>query len=237
MTVLVLTFSVSARAQLNLNIFAPDSILLDFSTKHIVAETMSEDETPVTFTYGFKNIGVRKVKISRVITSCSCVYAYCDKNVVGPGEEAAISVRFNPKGHPGKAERRIFVYTKDNDTPAATLLLSTDVENNMDLSGSYPISMGNIKLKGTVVRFRKGVAATETLRFINVSGRSLKFDCDRALLPYCLRFYAEPVRPLKEGVIKISYDPTKGGERDEMLILLQGLGGTPSKSSIKVIME
>ena len=198
---------------------------------------MSESDSPVTFTYGFRNTGIRKVKIERLVTSCSCAYAYCDKNVVKPGEEAQISVRFNPKGHPGKFDRKIFVYTKDGNEPTAVLTLSVDVENRMDIPEQYSISMGDIRLKSNVVKFRKGEAATASLSFINVSGRSLKFDCDRALLPSCLKFYAEPVRPLKEGVIKITYDPTKGMERDEMVILLQGLGGTPSSSSIKVILE
>lgn len=237
MAVFVLTLSVSAQAQLKLNPFANDSTLLSFTTKHIEAETMSESDSPVTFTYGFRNTGIRKVKIERLVTSCSCAYAYCDKNVVKPGEEAQISVRFNPKGHPGKFDRKIFVYTKDGNEPTAVLTLSVDVENRMDIPEQYSISMGDIRLKSNVVKFRKGEAATASLSFINVSGRSLKFDCDRALLPSCLKFYAEPVRPLKEGVIKITYDPTKGMERDEMVILLQGLGGTPSSSSIKVILE
>ena len=235
MAVLVLALSVPAQAQLKL--FAPDSSLLSFDTKHIQAETMAESDSPVTFTYGFRNTGIRKVKIEQVVTSCSCAYAYCDKNVVGPGDEAQISVRFNPKGHPGKFDRKVFVYTDDGNEPAAVLTLTVNVENRMDLPEQYSISMGDIRLKSNVVRFRKGEAATESLSFINVSGRSLKFDCDRALLPSCLKFYAEPVRPLKEGVIKVSYDPTKGMERDEMVILLQGLGGTPSSSSIKVILE
>lgn len=237
MTVLVLTLSVPAQAQPKLNLFAPDSTLLSFTVKHIEAETMSESDSPVTFTYGFRNTGIRKVKIERVVTSCSCAYAYCDKNVIGPGDEAQISVRFNPKGHPGKFDRKIFVYTKDENEPAAVLTLSVNVENRMDVPEQYSISMGDIRLKSNVVKFRKGEAATASLSFINVSGRSLKFDCDRALLPSCLKFYAEPVRPLKDGVIKITYDPTKGMERDEMVILLQGLGGTPSTSSIKVILE
>lgn len=237
MTVLVLTLSVSAQAQLKLNPFAPDSTIMIFNTKHIVAENMSEDDSPVTFTYGFKNTGIRKVKIKRLVTSCSCVYAYSDKNVVKPGEDAVIAVRFNPKGHPGKFDRKIFVYSDDGNEPAAVLALSVNVENRMDIPEQYSISMGDIKLKSRVVKFRKGEAATESLSFINVSGRSLKFDCDRALLPSCLRFYAEPVRPLKEGVIKISYDPTKDMDRDEMVIILQGLGGTPRSSSIKVILE
>lgn len=235
MTVLVLAIALPAQAQIK--VFAKDSTLLRFDVKHIKAETMSENDAPATFTYKFKNIGIRRVKVDRVVSSCACIYAYCDKDVVAPGEEASITVRFNPKGHPGKFDRKVFVYTKDNDTPASVLTLSVDVENRMDVPEQYSISMGDIRLKSAVVKFKKGVAATESLSFINVSGRSLKFDCDRALLPDCLRFYAEPVRPLKEGVIKVAYDPSKGGDRDEMIIILQGLGGTPSQSSIKVILE
>ena len=235
MTALVLTISLSAQAQLK--VFAPDSSLLQFKTKYITAETMSVNDSPVTFTYGFRNTGIRKVKIDRIMTSCSCAFAYADKSVVRPGDEAVISVRFNPKDHPGKFDRKIFVYTDDGNDPAATLILSVNVENRMDVPDQYSITMGDIKLKSATVRFKKGVAATESLNFINVSGKSVRFDCDRALLPDCLRFYAEPVRPLSEGVIKVAYDPTKGGERDEMIILLQGLGGTPRNSSIKVILE
>lgn len=234
MALFVLASAMPAQAQLR--IFAQDSSLLHFDMKHIKAETMSEYDAPVTFSYKFRNVGIRKVKISRVVSSCACIYAYCDKEIVAPGDEAVISVRFNPKGHPGKFDRKVFVYTKDDDTPASTLTLSVDVENRMDVPEQYSISMGDIRLKSTVVKFKKGLPATESLSFINVSGRSLKFDCDRALLPDCLKFYAEPVRPLKEGVIKVTYDPTKEG-RDEMVVILQGLGGTPSQSSIKVILE
>ena len=127
-------------------------------------------------------------------------------------------------------------YVEDN-LSAADIVFLTNVENTMDGAGQYPISMGGINLKRNIVRFKKGVAATESIGFVNMSGRSLKFDCDRALLPDCLRFYAEPVRPMKEGVIKISYDPSVPVNADELVILLQGLGLPPSKSSIKVIME
>lgn len=232
---LMLASAMSAQAQTTAQ--SKDSARLRFDMKHINAETMSESDAPATFIYKFRNTGIRKIKISKVVSSCACIYAYCDKEFVAPGEEASISVRFNPKGHPGKFDRKIFVYTKEGNEPAATLVLSVDVENRMDIPEQYSISMGDIRLKSSVVRFKKGVASTESLSFINVSGRSLKFDCDRALLPDCLRFYAEPVRPLKEGVIKVAYDPEKGGDRDEMIIILQGLGGTPSKSSIKVILE
>ncbi|MBQ7811962.1 MAG: DUF1573 domain-containing protein [Bacteroidales bacterium] len=224
-------------AQAQLKLFAKDSVLLDFKKRHIVAAPMSESDGPVTFLYEFMNTGLRKVNIKRVVSTCSCIHAYCSETVVAPGEKAVISVRFTPQGHPGKSEKKIFVYTKDGNEPAAVLRLSIDVDNNMDISGTYPISMGDIKLKRSVVRFRKGEPAAATLKFINVSGRSLKFDCDRNMLPGCLNFYAEPVRPLKEAVMKIAYDPSKPGSRDEMTIFLQGVGVSPGKASIKVIIE
>lgn len=235
--IVLLMVSISAQAQLNLNIFAPDSALIRFDTKHIKADRMTENDPPVTFTYGFRNTGIRKVEISRVATTRTCLNAYCDKEVLAPGEEAEIAVRFNPDGHPGKYDGKISVYTKSEDAPAAVLTLSVDVENGMDLSRRYPISMGDIRLKASVVKFRKGIAGTATLRFVNLSGKSLKFDCDRSLLPDCLRFYAEPLRPLKEGVIKIAYDPSKGMENEEMTVVLQGVNAIPGKSSVKVILE
>lgn len=238
MTMLVSVSSMQAQERSFLDrMFASDSVVLDFQTKHIVADLMDENDASKTYRFEFTNRSFWKVKIARVVSTCSCLYAYCDKEVVKPGETAVISARFNPKGQAGKSERNIYVYTGKGDEPAAVLKLSTDVQNVMDVSGRYPISMGGINLSRDIIRFRKGEAAVETIRFVNVSGRSLKFDCDRALLPGCLRFYAEPVRPLKEGVIKIAYDPSKGVENDSMIVLLQGLGLAPSKSSIKVILE
>lgn len=232
---LLASMAFPAGAQFKL--FAPDSSLLVFETRHIVAETMNEADAPVTFSYGFTNTGLRKVKIRRVVSTCSCIYAFCDKEVVAPGDKAVITVRFNPKGHPGRSDRNIYVYTKDGNEPAATLVLSVDVDNDMGISGRFPISMGDIRLQRSVVRFRKDEPGSEIIKFVNVSGRSLKFDCDRNMLPECLSFYAEPMRPLREGIMKITYDPSVSGAKDEMLIFLQGISTSPGKAVIKVILE
>ena len=63
MTAFVLTISLSAQAQLK--VFAPDSSLLQFKTKHITAETMSVNDSPVTFTYGFRNTGITNTRAIR----------------------------------------------------------------------------------------------------------------------------------------------------------------------------
>ena len=214
-----------------------DSSSLNFVTRHIVAERMSEDDAPRTYRFEFTNVGRGKLEVKRLVATCSCVQAICLKREVAPGETAEISVTYNPKGHPGKFERKIFVYTQDGDVPAAVLRLSVDVENSLDLSGQYPISMGKISLRRKVVKFRKGEDAVEKLRFVNMSGRVLRFDCDRAFLPECIKFYAPPTRPLEEAEMVIRYDSTKPGVREKLTIFLNDLGLPPSQSSLTVYFE
>ncbi len=214
-----------------------DSASLGFVTKHIVAEPMTEDEAPKTFTFEFINKGRGKLEIKRVVSTCSCAQAVCPTKALSPGERSAVTVIYNPKGHPGKFERKIFVYTQDGDVPAAVLRLSVNVENGMDLSGLYPVSMGKIRLRRTGVKFTEGKDAVEKIRFVNVSGRVLRFDCDRTFLPECISFYAPPTRPLEEGEMVIRYDSSKPGTREKLSVFLNDLGVPPSQSSLTLYFE
>ena len=97
--------------------------------------------------------------------------------------------------------------------------------------------MGKIRLRRTAVRFTKGKDAVEKIRFINVSGRVLRFDCDKTFLPECIAFYAPPTRPLEEGELVIRYDSTKPEAREKFKIFLNDLGLPPSQSSLTVYFE
>lgn len=214
-----------------------DSASLGFVTRHIVAEPMSENDAPQTYVFEFANIGHRKMEISRIVSTCSCAQAVCTKKVVAPGEKAEIRVTYNPKGHPGRFERKIFVYTIDETVPAAVLRLSVNVENSLDIAGQYPLSMGKIRLKSAAVRFEDGVSDVRKIKFINVSGMVLRFDCDRTFLPDCLIFYAPPTRPLEEAEMVVRYDSAKPGSREKMSIFLNDLGVPPSQSALTVYVD
>lgn len=248
LSVLLLLSMLQAEAQIKLvpedklmSVSSPqlsrDSSALAFLTKHIVADPMSEDDPPVKYSFVFTNISRSEVEIKRIVSTCSCVQAICAKRIVGPGEKAEIIVTYNPKGHPGKFERKIFLYTQEHDNPAVVLRLSVDVENNLDLSGLYPVSMGKIRLRRTVVRFVEDKPAVEKLRFVNVSGKVLSFDCDRMFLPDCLSFYAPSVHPMEEAELVIKYDPSKKGAKQQMKIFMNGLGVNPSQSSLTVYLD
>lgn len=213
-----------------------DSASLSFEQKHIIAEPMNEDDAPKTFVYRFTNIGKETVTIKRLVSTCSCASAVCPVKEVAPGASAEISVVYNPKGHPGKFERKIFVYTQDGNSPAVVLRLSVEVATGADLSQEWPVQMGSIRLRRSEVAFSAGAKGVEQLRFINLSGRPLALQCEENFLPECLSFRTEPevVEDGAEGVIAISYDPSLPGVRDSMNVILKGLGLPPTKSSITV---
>lgn len=213
-----------------------DSAALAFDTRHIVAEPMNEDDAPKTFVYRFTNAGKEPLVIKRLVSSCSCAAAVAVKTEIGPGESSQIRVTYNPKGHPGRFERKVFVYTEGEDDPAAILRLSVDVSNGADMSREWPVQMGPVRLRRQEVTFAEGVKAAEKMRFVNLSGKPLTLSCEEAFLPECLSFRTDPVTvPAgEEGQIVISYDPSVSGSRETMKVILKGLGLPPSKATISV---
>ena len=213
-----------------------DSAFLAFDTRHIVAEPMNEDDAPRTFVYRFTNVGSETMQIKRLVSSCSCAAAVCTVREVAPGASAEISVRYNPAGHPGKFERKVFVYTQDGNDPSAVLKLSVDVSAGADLSGEWPVQMGSVRLRRSEVTFKAGEKAVETLRFINAGDRTLTLDVDRDFLPVCLSVSMAQgqIAPGEEGVIRVSFDPSMSGVRETMKVILKGLGLPPSQSSVTI---
>ena len=216
-----------------------DSSNLKFKAESIFADQMTEDSGIKTFTYTFKNVGTDTLRFDRLVTSCSCAVATYTKKSVAPGEDGEIIVKYNPKGHPGRFERKVFVYTDDMQSPSAILRLSVEVERGKGYEGLYPISMGAIRVRRNEILVERGVQAVEKCVFVNVSDGPLRLLCEKAMLPSCLTFKVEPevVNAGKEGEIIITYDPAKGGVRDRMPVILMGLGLPPSQSTINVIIK
>ena len=215
-----------------------DSSSLDFEVRSIVAERMNEDDAPRNFAFRFKNTSDRTISVERITTTCSCVNAICNRTEVRPHEVAEITARYNPKGHPGRFERRIFVYTDNDSEPAAVLKLSVEVSTGNDLSADWPFQKGGIRLRRGSVEFVEGVKAVEKIRFINLTGKDLRLQCEESFLPPCLSFRSMPemVKDGQTGEMVISYDPTKQS-RSSMKIMLKGLGVPPSQSAIEVKMN
>lgn len=221
---------------------AENAAMLSFDRQYIEAEPMTEDDAPKQFRYKFKNVSDSPVNIRQVTSSCSCAPATSDQNTVLPGDEASVIVTYYPKGHPGRFERKIFLYTEDYSLPTAILKLSVNVNSGADQSGLYKETMGKIRLRSREVKVQAGRNSVERLKFLNVSGNDLKLQVDRMLLPPCLQFRTEPevVGDGKEGEIVVTFNPdiySQGRALPSLNIILKDMGLPPSQSSIKVIVE
>lgn len=213
-----------------------DSSSLVLGERHIKAAPMREDASPATFRTDISNIGGHPVDIRRISTTCSCVTASAGKSQLKPGEKTSLTVRYDPKGHMGRFDHKVFIYTQPGNDPSAVLNLSVAVEGGSDKSGLYQVQMGSIRLRSSEVLFRAGERAVETLNFINLSGRPLKLECEEMFLPEDLKFETRPevVEHGEEGVMVITYDPSGEMPRKEVPLILKGLGTAPSKSTVKI---
>ena len=215
-----------------------DSAVLMFDTRQITA-ALKEDGGPETFTLVMTNAGTDVINVRKLTTTCSCVSATVGQNVLKPGESTSLTVRYNPKGHIGRFGHKVFVYTQPGDDPAAVLRLDVEVEGGSDISGTYKVRMGNIALRSSEVRFSRGVKGIEVLKFVNLSGRDLKLECEEMFLPDCISFETSPVtlKDGQEGEIRISYDPSGGEAADRIPLILRNLGVSPSRSTINITIE
>ena len=216
-----------------------DSSSLSFDTRHINADPMKEDDAPKTFRFEMANSGDSPAKVLRLQTTCSCVTATVSQNLLNPGEKTTVTVRYNPKGHWGRFEHKVFIYTQPGNAPAAVLKLTLDVTSASDKSGMYQVHMGSIGLRTSEVVFQKGTPSVENLNFINMGTEPLKLECEKMFLPGCLKFETRPetVAAGEEGVMIIRYEPAGEPERDQVPLILKGLGTTPGKSTIKIRFE
>ena len=77
----------------------------------------------VNYNYRFVNTGDKPLVISNVGASCGCTVPEKPEQPIKPGDTAVIKVKFNSKGHPGKARKMINV--SSNAEPAFPELLLT----------------------------------------------------------------------------------------------------------------
>lgn len=216
-----------------------DSLSLNFSTRHMVAPPMNEDDPPQYFRYQMTNVGNEPVSIHRINTTCSCVTATVADRVLNPGKSTVLTARYDPKGHPGRFERKIFVYTGPGNEPAAVLKLTVDVGYSDDKSGLYHVQMGGIRLRTGEVVFEKGVKAVQKLNFINLSGSELRLDCERMFLPRNITFETRPevLKHGEEGVMVIGYEPSPDERHERIPLILKDLGVSPGRSTINIRIE
>lgn len=215
---------------------------LVFDSCELDTGTIKEEADAPEFEFVWKNTGTSPVTVLKVSTTCSCAVPIYERIPVNPGEKSSLKVRYHPKGHPGKFDRKIFVYTDlSGSRPAAVLSLKGYVEASSAPVWLYRYHMGNLYLRRVEVRFFPGRKAVERIMCFNAGDTPLSVSAEKMLLPPYIAFRCEPetVLPGEEADLVITYDPEASPARmlDVVPVILDGLEIPPSQRTLKVIFD
>lgn len=217
---------------------APGGEAMRFEERRIEAGDLDEDDAPTTYTYRWSNAGREPLAITRVRTTCGCAKAAYDNRPVRPGGAGEVRVTYYPKGHPGRFERRIFVYTQLSETrPTAILELTGHVAASALPVHDYSYEMGPLRLKQNTVRIGGTERQTERIECLNAGQKALRLTADGKLLPEYMEFECEPavLEPGKTGDLVIRFDPAKTPQTlpRQIMILLEGIALPPSQRMLR----
>ena len=214
-----------------------DSAALSFDFKELDTPSgLSEDSDPVCLEFPLRNVSGREISIDRITCSCSCVKVSLSQQVLSPGQEALLSAVYYPKGHPGKFQRRIYIYTSaSGQYPAAVLKVNADVAWNTGVEAEYPYVCGGLRLRRKAVEISSGLENIH-IRCFNSSPNPMTVTAQTAFVPFPLTFRCKPeILPSgEEGVLIIETDaePSHSGE---FPLILSGIGARPSESKIMIM--
>lgn len=216
--------------------------MLKFDVTVMAAGTMAEESSPEEFEFIWTNVGESPVSVTKVTTTCGCAIPSFETGPVQPGEKSSLKITYHPKGHPGKFDRRIFVYTDiSGSRPAVMLRLVGNVIPSSRPVWAFPYQMGNLYLKQKEVKFSGEARAVERIFCLNAGDKPLKIGAETALLPPYLKFRCEPetIPPGEYADLVISFDPDASAMRllKAVPVILTGIDLPPSRRTVTVVFE
>lgn len=215
-----------------------DGARLDFETLTQQTGLIDESAEGLQYVYRFVNRGDEDIVITDVKSSCSCAEAHFESRRIAVGERDSIVVRYYPRGHIGRFERRLFVYTQLSDKePSAVLNLIATVDSSTPHAEDYPVAMGALRLKRGEVQFNRSKSAVERIEVLNCSDSPMRITCRQEFLPRGVEFKSEPeaIEAGECGDLVIRYNATEYRGRERLLLMLNGTGTTPMQSSLRVV--
>lgn len=173
----------------------------------------------------WRNAGQETLVVTRVTTTCSCLQAVADKGAVKSGDKSGIKLTYFPKGHPGKVEQRVFVYTNlSASKPTVVLTLKGEVTPSADVSADYPRNRGELRLRRDTVVFMGDKLQTERIACMNSSSRAMHLEVDDfSSEGFKLRTEPEVLAAGEEGALVITYTPSADKKPLWLKLYIKGL--------------
>ena len=186
--------------------------MFSFDSLRIHIGSIYDTDAPRTYTFPFRNVSGKNVRITKITTSCGCTAAAFSLGTLAPGMESMVTLVYNPKNRIGTVETYAFVYTDISEKhPVARLMLIGEVVCS-DEWRYLPSTMGTLRMKRKQIVFSEmtsNVCPSERILCANIGKKPLKLSA-QMLPPYAV-FQTEPevIPPGQEADTVITVDGSK----------------------------
>ena len=207
------------------------------STTHSFG-AFDEDLGSVTTYFKVVNTGDKPLSILSVRASCGCTSPTYSHKPVAPGDTGQVAVTYNPAGRPGKFDKKVKVETNADPSMTTLTIKGVVIGDRQTLRAHYPVDLGMLKLKNTVVQFgevTKGRTKTAFLDGYNQSPDTIRPSVSD-LPPYVMADIApRAVPPGEQVTFTFFYDSSKAKDQWGLSTSEVMLSPDPLSSQIKPV--
>ena len=190
---------------------------LPASAQKLVTEKTTIDvgrtgyQMPVTATFEFKNKSHRHLKISEVRPDCQCTSIEFPKEQIGSGDNFQIRMTYDAR-QLGHFEHQAAIISNAPGKPLYIRMKGVVLADYQDVSGTYPVEMGDLRLDKDALEFddvNKGFEQVQELHIYN-NGTSV-YQPNLMHLPSYLSAVVVPERlaPNRAGKITVTLHSDK----------------------------
>lgn len=155
-------------------------VSIPLAAQKIVAETTTVNvgktgyQQPITAVFKFRNQSSRKLKIRNVRPDCNCTDIDYPKKDIEPNGKFEIRMTYDAR-QLGHFDKQAAIISNGSDKPLYICMQGIVLAHYVDLSASYPVEMGDLRIDRSEVEFddiNRGDQQVQELRIYNNGTRA-----------------------------------------------------------------
>ena len=168
-------------------------------------------EHPITAVFKCRNKSSKKLRISQVKPDCYCVAVEYPKGDIAGGEHFRIQLTYNAR-QLGHFTQQAAIVSNASSKPVYVTMKGHVLEHYVDLSGNYPVAMGELRLDKNDLEFddvNRGDQLVQELHLYNHGSQVMQPNLLH-LPPYLTAvMQPEKLAPDEEGVMTVRLNSAK----------------------------
>ena len=191
------------------------------------------DNEPIEVRYSILNTSDKRITITELRSSCSCLKVATRPKAIEPNESFELIANFDPKGRNSNFKYNILLYTDlDISAPTLRLMLEGQVKST-DKWSHLPYRMGELRLSRKEITIES--RGSERIACGNSSDTPMRLSTRSTVAGLSLTTEPEVIAPNSEGDIIISYKPTVSLTSElRTMLIVEGVEASPAERMITI---